>query len=1232
MMPKAVALVLIGLLLLCAPTVTAQAPNASSVPTPLDRAGLPPLPAEPAARTTAQAPAPAQPTALSDIAPWARLVYESYRDDNWDVYWASGDGSGEVRVTTDAAVDGSAVLNRGGTRIAFASERAGHLDVYTVDPDGSGLSRLTTSTTDDVRPAWSPDGAKIALQREIYGDPEVYVMNADGSTVRRLTTSTGFDGLVCWSPDGTQLAFTSERGTTDNLRVWVMAPNGANPRRLSDQAFSAYPAWSPDGARIAYSADGDGNHFFELWVMNADGSDQHRVLAPGSDTEDLITGSWSPDGRYIAFTRVQWIYYDGDYYWTTAFIDAWDSATDQVLRLTAHGTEWDADWQTLDVAAPGSQVSPLPAVVPGPVAVTWGGADEGPAGIAAYDVQVKDGDGPWTDWLVGVPETADSYPGSGGHTYAFRSRARDRAWNVEPWPDEADAVATVEALPPHSRVRPLPAYTRGEATVQWLGYDRGGSGVARYEVEFADDATGTWTAWLTATQQLEASFAGEAGHSYRFRVRAVDQAHNQGDWSGAEAMTFYRWRVEGIMADARGVPLPTAALGTAPAALNDPQSDPRGAYRGYYGEGGEHLVAPSKGGYGDLPDKSLPGTDDVRLDAFLPPTDDRVADGQFEVGLESSAWHVSGEVAAVVTDTQSHSGDGALFLGAPYAPGPVENATDSPGGMNENYAVAVDSANRLHLVWSEGDEGAYEVRHAVRLPGGPWSGATTVSAVAASDGTEPALAIDDHDTLHVVWGDVGAAYYAFKPADGDWSAPAAIPGVGSPAYHPQLVTDRDGGLHLVVDHTYSLRYHRRDPDGTWSTPTDLGAAGGTTSAPKLAIGPDGTLHLLYMAATPTQWQVFYVYRAPQGAWSLPVALTDGPVGSGSADLAVDPLSGRLEVVYRVFGQDGYTAHQWRTTDGQWSDPEVIGEEEIHGLSLGVAPSGQLYLAYIKQHGFSGDQSFYVVRSPEGAWSEPQALDAQGALLSWGSQVLIDRSGLPHFFWGEYQEPPDYQPGQRRTSDVLHRPPAPAPVTAEGILAQTIDLPATLHAPTLSFVYQGAGLSPDGGRLEVAVSDGVSAHSAVSITEPATNWGHAWADLSGMVGRPVTVTLRLTQVAGQAQPWVAVDEVTVGSWLTPWPRAVQPSRIEAQASTVVTVTGENLGAVGGQAPQVLVGASAATEVIVVDEGTLKATLPPLAPGSYDLVVRRMDGQEAALPASLLVGKALALPAIWQSPSP
>lgn len=243
----------------------------------------------------------------------SKITFQSYRDNNWEIYSGNADGSGQIRLTYGDSSDLMPRFNRGATRIAFASKRTGNYEIFTMNADGTNLAKITFNEQDDVMPAWSADGTKIAFESYRDGQAEVYVMNADGSNPIRLTYNSGYDGEPAWSPDGTHIAFTSRRtGGAGEYYIYVMQADGSNQIQLSTQLYSQNPTWSPSGYRIAYDAAG-GDYWQNVWMMTYDGSDQRLVYdEPG--LMDSLVRSWSPDEECIAFTRIYYTYYQGLWY------------------------------------------------------------------------------------------------------------------------------------------------------------------------------------------------------------------------------------------------------------------------------------------------------------------------------------------------------------------------------------------------------------------------------------------------------------------------------------------------------------------------------------------------------------------------------------------------------------------------------------------------------------------------------------------------------------------------------------------------------------------------------------------------------------------------------------------------------------------------------------------------------------------------------------------------------
>lgn len=122
------------------------------------------------------------------------------------------------------------------------------------------------------------------------------------------------------------------------------------------------------------------------------------------------------------------------------------------------------------------------------------------------------------------------------------------------------------------------------------------------------------------------------------------------------------------------------------------------------------------------------------------------------------------------------------------------------------------------------------------------------------------------------------------------------------------------------------------------------------------------------------------------------------------------------------------------------------------------------------------------------------------------------------------------------------------------------------------------------------------------------WGTAWVDLQPWAGKTVTVRFAVEQAAGAPLARLTLDDVALGSWLTPLPREASPVRLPTSAASTITISGENfLGT-----PRVWLGDTTLNGVQRLDERTLRANLPAgLRPGLYRLTIANPGGQRGVL---------------------
>ena len=247
-----------------------------------------------------------------------KIVFDSNRDGNREIYVMDSDGSHQRRLTQTpgkAKLSWLPAWSPDRTKIAFASNRDGNSEIYIMAADGSQLQRLTNTAGKDKNSwnsAFSPDGKKIAFDSDRDGKWEVYIVDPDGSNLRQLTHTPGEakeSGNPDWSPDGKKIAFASTRDGKSKewkeAEIYVMHADGANIRRLTHTPGKGNwtPRWSPDGRKIIFSSNRNsrseqGSEETRIYVMDAESSNVRQLT---QDDRPAARPYWSPDGKKVVF-------------------------------------------------------------------------------------------------------------------------------------------------------------------------------------------------------------------------------------------------------------------------------------------------------------------------------------------------------------------------------------------------------------------------------------------------------------------------------------------------------------------------------------------------------------------------------------------------------------------------------------------------------------------------------------------------------------------------------------------------------------------------------------------------------------------------------------------------------------------------------------------------------------------------------------------------------------------
>ena len=166
-------------------------------------------------------------------------------------------------------------------------------------------TRLTFNSSENAvrEVAISPDGEYVA-----YSDPAGIHVKLLSTGEERLVPKpaavpdSAWWAVQSWFPDDTQLLATTWEADGRQI-LWTVSVLGQSPRELREH--TAWGEASPDGKHIAFAPEHLAfDYVRELWVMGSQADSPQRVLALG-ENEWFDNLHWSPDGRRLAYTRVQ---------------------------------------------------------------------------------------------------------------------------------------------------------------------------------------------------------------------------------------------------------------------------------------------------------------------------------------------------------------------------------------------------------------------------------------------------------------------------------------------------------------------------------------------------------------------------------------------------------------------------------------------------------------------------------------------------------------------------------------------------------------------------------------------------------------------------------------------------------------------------------------------------------------------------------------------------------------
>ena len=186
-----------------------------------------------------------------------------------------------------------------------------HSSVALVQPPPK-VTPFTTFSGREQQPSFSPDGNQIAYAAT--GDKgdnfDIYIklVNSEAPPLR-LTTNPADDIYPAWSPDGQVIAFVRHVGP--QITIYTISVLGGTERKLysgTSAFYSLYEfgnalSWSPDGKYLAFSGQPSADEPNNIFLLSLDTLEAHPITKPPEGFLGDSTPAFSPDGKLLAFVR-----------------------------------------------------------------------------------------------------------------------------------------------------------------------------------------------------------------------------------------------------------------------------------------------------------------------------------------------------------------------------------------------------------------------------------------------------------------------------------------------------------------------------------------------------------------------------------------------------------------------------------------------------------------------------------------------------------------------------------------------------------------------------------------------------------------------------------------------------------------------------------------------------------------------------------------------------------------
>jgi hypothetical protein len=279
-------------------------------------------------------------------------------------------------------------------------------------------------------------------------------------------------------------------------------------------------------------------------------------------------------------------------------------------------------------------------------------------------------------------------------------------------------------------------------------------------------------------------------------------------------------------------------------------------------------------------------------------------------------------------------------------------------GNSQYPAIATDSSANIHVVWDDDTPGRREVFYRGSPDGGAtWSAVKRLTQL-AGDSQVPSIAIDSADRVHVVWFDITPGnneIYFSRSVDGGttWTNPKRMTWNPSSSRYPSIAAGFGNDIHVVWQDDSPRNeeiYHKRSSDGgsSWLSAKRLTWNSGSSKSPRITADSENNVYVVWSDGTPGNYEI-YLKKSTNGgiSWPMTKRLTWNSGISGAPAIATD-TGGNIFTAWNDSSPGNYEIFFRQSTNGggSWISERLTwnsGESVV--AALATYPSSEIHVVW-----------------------------------------------------------------------------------------------------------------------------------------------------------------------------------------------------------------------------------------------------------------------------------------------